>query len=110
MDQLQSEPNELRQFRHRVFQDPPIEWITVRINRLSDLLEQNATQSASALREVLGPSPLNKKFEYRQAVFHCAQFIEYSCIYELTVRTGRMGQRFRLYCDGGPGRNTGEHF
>ncbi len=38
-----------------MFQAPPIEWITVRINQLSDLLQQNTAQSALTLREVLRP-------------------------------------------------------
>ena len=37
---------------------PPIEWISARINQLAELLEQNTTQPALALRKVLGPITL----------------------------------------------------
>ena len=62
VDELQSELEGLRQIQNRMFQVPPIEWITVRINQLSDLLEQNTTQSALTLREVLGPITLEAKY------------------------------------------------
>ena len=45
-----------------MFQVPPIEWISERINQLAELLEQNTTKSALALREVLGPITLEAKF------------------------------------------------
>ncbi len=62
VDELQSELEGLRQIQNRMFQIPPIEWISERINQLSELLEQNTTQSALALREVLGPITLEAKY------------------------------------------------
>ncbi len=62
VDELQSELEGLRQIQKRMFQAPPIEWITVRISQLSDLLEQNTTQSALTLREVLGPITLEPDY------------------------------------------------
>ena len=62
VDELNSELEGLRQIQYRMFQVPPIEWISERINQLSELLEQNTTQSALALREVLGPITLEAKY------------------------------------------------
>ena len=45
-----------------MFLVPPIEWISERVNQLSNLLEQNTTQSALVLREVLGPITLEAKY------------------------------------------------
>ena len=62
VDELQSELEGLRQIQNRMYQVPPIEWISERINQLAELLEQNTTQSALALREVLGPISLEAKY------------------------------------------------
>jgi hypothetical protein len=45
----------LRRSRDRVFQTPPIEWISDRMSKLQDVLEQRTVRSAEALREILGP-------------------------------------------------------
>ena len=45
-----------------MFLVPPVEWISERINQLSNLLEQNTTQSALVLREVLGPITLEAQY------------------------------------------------
>ena len=58
IDGLQLELERLRQAQKEVFQIPPIEWITARINQLAELLEQNMSQSALVLRKVLGPIEL----------------------------------------------------
>ena len=55
VDTLQHDLEGLHLTRKRLFQTPPIEWISVRINNLKILLEQNTTQSALVLREILGP-------------------------------------------------------
>ena len=62
VDELQSELEGLRQIQNRMFQVPPIEWISERINQLAKLLEQNTTKSALALREFLGPITLKANF------------------------------------------------
>ena len=62
VDELQSELEGLRQIQNRMFQVSPIEWISERINQLAELLEQNTTKSALALREVLGPITLEAKY------------------------------------------------
>ena len=60
--ELQTELESLRQIQNRMFQVPPIKWISERINQIAELLEQNTTKSALALREVLGPITLEAKY------------------------------------------------
>ena len=62
VDELQTELEGMREMQNRMFQAPPIEWITVRINQLSDLLEQNTTLPALTLREVLGSITLETQY------------------------------------------------
>ena len=40
---------------HDVFRTPPVEWISDRVSKLQDVLEQRTVRSAQALREILGP-------------------------------------------------------
>ena len=58
VDALQSELDSLRQARDKVFQAPPIEWIEDRLSKFNNLLELNTSESALALRELLGPIKL----------------------------------------------------
>ena len=55
VESLTAEVDGLRRSREKVFRTPPIEWISDRMGKLQDVLEQRTVRSAQALREVLGP-------------------------------------------------------
>ena len=73
VDELQSELEGLCQIQNRMFQVPTVEWISERINQLSNLLEQNTTQSALVLREVLGPITLEAQYPDIGKPYYIAQ-------------------------------------
>jgi hypothetical protein len=55
VDGLTDEVDSLRRSREKIFRPPPVEWIKVRVSKLQDVLEQRASRSAQALRDILGP-------------------------------------------------------
>ena len=55
---LQTELNELRNARDRLFETPPIEWIEAKLDDAKSLLQKNFSQSGEALRQFLGPITL----------------------------------------------------
>ena len=108
VDELQSELEGLRQIQNRMFQVPPVEWISERINQLSNLLEQNTAQSALVLREVLGHITLEAKYRDIGKPYYIAHS-SLDALAIMTCRSNRMnGTKVGLNCVGGPGRNVSE--
>ena len=50
------------QARNKVFQAPSIEWIENRISEFEELLQLNTSESAIALRKLLGPMKLEAQY------------------------------------------------
>jgi len=55
VESLTAEVDGLRRSRDKIFRTPPIEWISDRMSKLQDVLEQRTVRSAQALRDILGP-------------------------------------------------------
>ena len=62
---LKSEIEGLRETRNKVFQSPSVDWIESRIRNLREILQQNTSQSAQTLRQVLGT--INMKATYPES-------------------------------------------
>ena len=58
VDAISDEVDGLRRSREKIFRPPPIEWITDRLRKLQDVLEQRTARSAQTLRSLLGPITL----------------------------------------------------
>ena len=58
VDALSDEVDGLRRSREKIFRPPPIEWITDRLGKLQEVLEQRTARSAQTLRSLLGPITL----------------------------------------------------
>ena len=57
-DELQAEVNALQYQKESTFKAPPKEWITYRLEKLTETLNKNTVSSALALKELLGPITL----------------------------------------------------
>ena len=90
VDALQSELDGLRQARDNVFQAPPIEWIEGRLSKFSNLLELNTSDSALALRELLGPIKLEAQHPDEGRPYYVA----HSSINALTLTEPLPGEKF----------------
>ena len=55
IDTLETEIDQLRQTRERVFQTPPIKWIEENLSQFKELLGFNINDSALVFRNLLGP-------------------------------------------------------
>lgn len=55
MAALKEDVEGLRLSRDKVFRAPPIEWISERMSKLQNVLEQRTPRSGLLLRELLGP-------------------------------------------------------
>lgn len=58
VESLRIEVDGLRASREKVFQAPPVEWITEKLSKVREVLELNTVRSAVLLREFLGPITL----------------------------------------------------
>ena len=57
-DELETEINSLQYQKENNFKAPPKEWITYRLEKLTETLNKNTVSSALALKELLGPITL----------------------------------------------------
>ena len=62
VDTLQTELDGLRQAQDKVFKAPTSDWIKSKLSQFSDLLERNTSESAIALRKLLGPMTLKAQY------------------------------------------------
>ena len=89
VDALQSELDSLRQARDNIFQAPPIEWIEDRLSKFSNLLELNTSDSALALRELLG----SIKLEAQHPDVGRPYYVAHSSINALTLTEPLPGEK-----------------
>ena len=97
VDTLHAEIDAMRQSQDKVFQAPSIEWISGRVDQIDDLLQLNSSESASALRKLLGPMVLEPQIPDSGKPYYIAQ----SSINALTITEPLPGIN-----DGGNGSTT----
>ena len=73
VDALHAEIDGMRQSQDKVFQAPPVEWISDRVGQIDDLLQLNSGESALALRKLLGPIMLEPQIPENGKSYYIAQ-------------------------------------